>query len=91
MNISLRPCRWFTLLGLLSLFTSPSFAAQGTWSGGTNGTWDTSATNWSGVSETPWDSSNGFTNTSLFNATAAATVSGTVYANAITFASLSSM
>jgi hypothetical protein len=43
------------------------------------------------VSETPWDTSNGFTNTSLFNATAAATVSGTVYANAITFASLSSM
>jgi hypothetical protein len=49
-NISLRPCRWFTLLGLLSLFTSPSFAAQGTWSGGTNGTWDTGALNWSGVS-----------------------------------------
>jgi hypothetical protein len=44
------------------------------------------------VSETPWDTSNGFTNTSLFNATAATpTVSGTVYANAITFASLSSM
>ena len=61
-------------------------AVSGTWNGTTTGTWDTTATNWSGVSGTPWDSTNGLTNDATFNtASLAASVSGTVYANGITF------
>lgn len=90
--IPLRPSFWSSLLGLASLFISPSFAAQGTWSGATNGAWDMDALNWSGVSGTPWDIDNGFTNSALFNATGATpTVSGTVYANAITFSSATTL
>ena len=71
--IPLRPSFWSSLLGLASLFISPSFAAQGTWSGTTNGAWAMDALNWSGVSGTPWDIDNGFTNSALFNATGATT------------------
>ena len=66
-----------------------SHAAQatvGTWSGTTTATWDTSATNWTGVTGTPWDVTNGPANTATFNlASLAATVSGTVHTNGITF------
>jgi len=59
---------------------------EGTWSGITTGTWDTTATNWSGVVGTPWDLANGPTNTATFNlASLAATVSGTIHTNGITF------
>ncbi|MEI6646503.1 MAG: hypothetical protein WCP12_10755 [bacterium] len=60
-------------------------AATGTWDG-TDSTWDTSATHWTGVSGTPWDATNGGTNVAKFNTGGArAVVSGTVYANGLTF------
>jgi autotransporter-associated beta strand protein len=52
-----------------------------------SGTWDTSATNWTGVSGTPWDSTNGVTINAIFNPTSAQptiTVSGSVTANTLT-------
>lgn len=68
-----------------------AFGQNGTWSVGGNGsasgTWDTSATNWTGVSGTPWDSTNGVTNNAIFNPTSAQptiTVSGSVTANTLT-------
>jgi len=72
----------------LLAFSMPhvALAATGTWTGSTGGTWDTSATNWTGVTGTPWDSTNGATNDAVFNlASLAATVSGTVHTNGITF------
>ena len=82
------PSRWPCLiLALCLVFLWPArlHAATGTWS--TNsGTWDTGTNNWSGVSGTPWDSINGLTNIANFTATSgSATVSGTVYANQITY------
>ena len=69
----------------LSLLQSAQ-AATGTWSGGVGDTWDTTATNWTGVTDTPWDSTNGPTNTAVFNLAALlAPVSGTVFTNGITF------
>ena len=66
-------------------------AATGTWSGTNGATWDINATNWIGVTGTPWDSSNGLTNTALFSTAANATVSGTVYANTITIDGLTTI
>ena len=61
-------------------------AATGTWSGAFDGTWDTSDVNWSAVSGTPWDVTNGPDNTATFNtASLAVTVSGPIYTNGITF------
>lgn len=62
-------------------------AATGTWTGGGVGTWDTTDTNWTGVTAgTPWDITNGPTNTASF-ATAGDSASLTVdvYPSAITF------
>ncbi len=70
----------------LAVTSLSASAASGTWNGSTTGTWDINATNWSGVSGTPWDATNGITNDATFNtASLAASVSGTVYANGITF------
>jgi autotransporter-associated beta strand protein len=75
----------------ISILLSGLFAPQlaqadtGTWNGTNGATWDINATNWTGVTGTPWDSGNGLTNTALFSAAATPTVSGTVYANTITF------
>ena len=63
-------------------------AATGTWTGAAGATWDTTTANWSNLTGTPWDITNGGTNAAVFNtAGATPTVSGTVYANAITFSS----
>ena len=74
---------------LLSGLFAPQLAqaADGTWTGTSGATWNTSATNWSGVSENPWDSTNGSGNTAIFNSGANATVSGgsNIYVNNITF------
>ena len=72
---------------LLSGLFAPQMAqaADGTWTGTSGATWDTSSDNWIGVSGTPWDIANGSGNTAIFNSGANATVSGTVYVNNITF------
>jgi fibronectin-binding autotransporter adhesin len=59
----------------------------GTWTGITTGTWNTTDTNWSGLAAGfPWDSTNGSGNEATFNtASLAATVSGPVFTNGITF------
>ncbi len=64
-----------------------AIAETGTWSGTATATWDTSDANWSGLTITPpWDATNGPSNTAIFNtASLAATVSGTVHTNGITF------
>jgi fibronectin-binding autotransporter adhesin len=82
--------RFAAHLALLMLATSPEvFAAEGVWSA-TSGTWNTSNSNWTGVTGTPWDSTNGGNNTANFTSTSgSATVSGTVYANQITYTAAS--
>jgi fibronectin-binding autotransporter adhesin len=73
----------------IALASGTAQAAVGTWtsSGAWNGTsydlWDTTATNWSGVSGTPWDITNGPTN--IANIGTNVTVNGTVYTNGINF------
>jgi autotransporter-associated beta strand protein len=80
------------ILAATLAFGPAAHAATGTWSGSTTGTWDTSSTNWTGVTGTPWDVTNGTSNTSTFNlASLAATVSGTVYTNGITFSTTGSL
>ncbi|MBK8094870.1 MAG: autotransporter-associated beta strand repeat-containing protein [Verrucomicrobiaceae bacterium] len=70
------------MLAAWAALSTSGLAATGTWTGpGT--TWDTSATNWSGVSGTPWDSTNGATNNAITGSDL--TVSGTVFTNGITF------
>src|SRR6478752_6082502 len=72
-----------SITGLLPLAAS---ATEFTWDGAVNNTWDTSGTNWVGAPVTPWDVTNGPTNTANFNtASLAVTVSGTVYTNGIKF------
>ena len=72
---------------LAASFPSIVHAATATWTGTSGATWDTSATNWSAnVTGTPWDVTNGGANAALFNtASATASVSGTVWANSLTF------
>ncbi len=66
--------------------TQSTLAATGTWTGSPAAIWDTSATNWTGVTDPAWDGSNGPLNVALFNsASATPAVSGTVFANGITF------
>lgn len=81
------PNRFLALVTAYLTATSLSaHAASGTWIGSTTGTWDTTSTNWSGVSGTPWDLTNGPSNDAIFNTSSlAASVSGTVFANGITF------
>ena len=74
---------------LLSGLFAPQMvqAADGTWTGTSGATWDTSSDNWIGVTGTPWDITNGSGNTAIFNSEANATVNGrsNVYVNNITF------
>jgi fibronectin-binding autotransporter adhesin len=72
---------------LACLANSIAYAqTNGTWTGADGATWNTSNTSWSGVSGTPWDSTNGTTANATFNATSgSASVSGTVFANSITY------
>ena len=63
-------------------------AADFTYSGGTSGTWDTTATGWTGASGTPWDSTNGPGNTATFSAGTPVNVSVNVYTNGITFSAI---
>ena len=73
------------MTALLALAATASAQTNGTWTGANGATWDTSATNWSGVSGTPW-ASPGTTANATFNATSgSASVSGTVFANTITY------
>jgi len=71
------------------LIIALSQAAQAldyTWNGTTSGTWNTTGTNWMGSPTDPWTSANGASNSATLNlASLAATVSGTVYTNGITF------
>ncbi|MGL5016767.1 MAG: autotransporter-associated beta strand repeat-containing protein, partial [Luteolibacter sp.] len=61
-------------------------AATGIWSGDFDGTWDTTDVNWSDVSGTPWDITNGPDNTATFNTESlAALVTEPVHTNGITF------
>ncbi len=75
------------LAALFAMCAAPALAANGTWSGGAGATWSTGTTNWLNLTGTPWDITNGGTNAAIFNtANATPTVSGTVWANGITFA-----
>jgi autotransporter-associated beta strand protein len=77
--------RSLAMTALLALAATASAQTNGTWTGADGATWDTSATNWSGVSGTPW-ASPGTTANATFNATSgSASVSGTVFANTITY------
>lgn len=60
-------------------------AADYTYSGGNGGTWDSSATGWTGASGTPWDATSGAGNTATFSTGTPVNVSGNVYTNGITF------
>lgn len=66
--------------------TGQALAANYTWNNGGSGTWSTSSNNWISATSTPlWDATNGGTNLAVFNtASAAATVSSTIYANGVT-------
>lgn len=65
---------------------SLAVAATGTWTGGAAASWTTNASNFSGVSGTPWDAVNGPSNLAHFSAAGATPViSGTVFANGLTF------
>ncbi|MCX5653227.1 MAG: hypothetical protein NTY65_01030, partial [Planctomycetota bacterium] len=67
-------------------WTGTAQAVEYTWIGDVGATWDTSATNWSGATGTPWDLTNGPTNTASFGTVAdQANLSGTVYAGGLTF------
>ncbi|MCX6969232.1 MAG: autotransporter-associated beta strand repeat-containing protein [Verrucomicrobia bacterium] len=70
-------------LAVLALAPSLASAANGTWTGADGATWDTSATNWSGVSGTPWAYGN--TNNATFTSAGSATISGPVYATSVNY------
>jgi len=84
-----KPARIAPLAAAIATVCLPSVvhAATATWTDSGSATWDTTATNWSSnVSGTPWDSTNGLTDAAVFNtAGAALSVSGTVWANSLTF------
>lgn len=72
---------------LLALAATASAQINGTWIGADGATWNTTDTNWTGVTvpSTPW-ASPGTTANATFNATSgSASVSGTVFANTITY------
>lgn len=73
-------------LPIAAFFAVTASAATGTWTGTNVGTWDDTDANWSGVSGTPWDITNGPSNTALF-ATAgdSASLTANVYPAAISF------
>ncbi|MFM2171674.1 MAG: hypothetical protein RI957_1903, partial [Verrucomicrobiota bacterium] len=78
---------------LAFVFSSPVWAQNGTWSGdAAGGTWDSSSTNWTGVTGNSWDATAGLGNTATFNtASLAVTVSGTVSAGGVIFSQPASL
>ena len=83
-------CRVALLAICSSALLSPHSASaqiNGTWTGADGATWNTTDTNWTGVTvpSTPW-ASPGTTANATFSATSgSASVSGTVFANTITY------
>jgi autotransporter-associated beta strand protein len=86
-----------SLLGVLVAATlglvlvAPAQAALFTWNGpNLTGTWDTTDTNWvPSTGGTPWDLTNGPTNTASFNTdNNVANVGGAIYANTVTVGAL---
>ena len=76
------------LFSLIVITMAQSIVAEtGTWNGAFDGTWDTTPTNWDGLTDfTPWDATLGQGNTAIFNtASLAAVVTEPVYTNGITF------
>jgi len=74
-------------LPVAAFFAVTASAATGTWTGSNTGNWDTTDANWSGVAAgTPWDITNGPTNSATF-ATAGdvASLTAAVYPIAISF------
>ena len=72
---------------IAALFSAAASAETGTWTGADTGSWDTTDANWTAVAAgTPWDITNGPTNTALF-ATAgdSASLTADVYPGAISF------
>ncbi|MFM8885666.1 MAG: beta strand repeat-containing protein [Chthoniobacterales bacterium] len=90
-TINPRTSRLITAIAAALLLAGASaHAASGTWTATNGTTWSTTDNNWTGVTGTPWDSSNGGTNTANFtNTSGSATVSGTVYANQLTYTAAS--
>lgn len=80
-------------VSLAFVCSSPVWAQNGTWSGdATGGTWDSSSTNWTGVTGNAWDSTVGPGNTATFNtASLELTVSGTVTAGGVIFSQPASL
>ena len=74
-------------ISIIAITMVPSAsAAIGTWIGAVDGAWDTTDANWSDVSGTPWDFTNGQDNTATFDtASLAAVVNVPVFTNGITF------
>ncbi len=81
------------IIRLALVFASPVWAATGTWSGATSGgTWDSSSTNWTGVTGTSWDATTGPSNIATFNTSGlSATVSDTVTAGGVIFSQTASL
>ena len=74
-------------LPIAAFFAVTASAATGTWTGGGGANWDATDANWAGVAAgTPWDITNGPTNSALF-ATAGdvASLTAAVYPSAISF------
>jgi T5SS/PEP-CTERM-associated repeat protein len=79
-----KQCRWNWLMtGLVLLAVGGTRAATGTWDG-TDSAWDTTASHWTGVSGTPWDATNGGTNSANIPTGSAKLDGTTVYASNIT-------
>ncbi len=80
-------------ISLAFVFSSPVRAQNGTWSGDvTGGTWDSSATNWTGVTGNSWDATTGLGNTATFNTSGLElSVSGTVTTAGVIFSQPASL
>jgi|GEM_PF-1892268 len=87
LRVAIRSLLGVVGLTLLALFAAVASAADGTWIGGPAATWDATDTNWTGVAAgTPWDITNGPTNTAVFlTAGDAASLTTALYPSAITF------
>ena len=96
MSFSTAVARWSARLAVpsaiacvcLGALSGAAGAAPLTWSGvaSSNATWTVDATNWTGATGTPWDSTSGPTNVSVFNsASGTATVVDQVFTNGLTF------
>ena len=69
------------LTALIAATSAQAALPAGTWTGGSSGTWDTSATNWYGLTGTPWAAAG---NIARFTGSAdAAFISGTIISDQI--------